>query len=118
MLTRLLEDPSPAMLATVVGMAVVVAPLLEEASYRGLFQTLLGDRLLRRHRWGVVLLVGLLFSLAHMPWVTWHALPGLFVLGVVFGAAYERTGSIWTPIVAHAVFNAANIAIAMALVAA
>lgn len=36
----------------------------------------------------------------------WQGLPGLFVLSLGLGYLYERTGSLWPPIVAHALFNA------------
>jgi len=115
LLEDLIADPTAAGFLSLVGLAVVAAPLLEEASYRAMGQTLLGDWVARRHRWALVLGVGAVFALAHWPVVTWHALPGLFVLGVGFGAAYERSGSFWMPVVMHAGFNAANIAIVLAV---
>jgi membrane protease YdiL (CAAX protease family) len=116
-LIELLDDLTLENLLTVCFAAVVYAPLAEELAYRGFAQTVLGDRL-GRHRRGLTIgLVALLFAAMHLPAVTWHALPGLFVLGVVWGAMYERTGSIWGPIAAHAVFNALNLAIVLALTA-
>jgi hypothetical protein len=43
-----------------------------------------------------------LFAALHGNWVS--SLP-LFVLGLVFAAAYERTGRIAVPMLAHALFN-------------
>ncbi len=89
--------------------AVVVAPLLEEVVFRGLVQTaLLEVELARIHRWSVILISATVFTLLHvgMPWQT---LPGLWVLGVILGWMYERTGNLWPCIFTHAGFNALNI---------
>lgn len=45
----------------------------------------------------------------------WPAMPGLFVLAVALGYLYERTGSLWPPIIVHALFNAFNVAIVLNL---
>jgi membrane protease YdiL (CAAX protease family) len=47
--------------------------------------------------------------------VPWQGLIPLFVLGITFGYLYERTGSLLPPILAHAIFNAANIGIALVI---
>ncbi len=93
------------------GGAVIGAPIVEEALYRGLIQSALVSAL--RDRWVAILLTGLIFALIHMPVVPWHALAILFALGVAMGVAYERTGRLWLCIVIHAGFNAINLALAM-----
>ena len=113
MLIELLQDKSPAKITVVFIVAVIYAPLVEELAYRGFAQTVLGDRLGRHRRWLTVFIVGGLFAVMHLPVVTWHALPGLFALGIVWGALYERSGSIWGPITAHGAFNAINLTIVL-----
>lgn len=66
-------------------------------------------------RWPALLVASAVFSVIHFSVVPWQGLISLFVLGLVFGYVYERTGSLLTPILAHAVFNAANITITLLL---
>ena len=51
----------------------------------------------------------------HASVVPWQGLVSLFVLGLVFGYLYERTGSLLTPVIAHAVFNSFNNALTLLL---
>ena len=53
-------------------------------------------------RWVAFTVSAGLFAALHGNWVS--SLP-LFVLGLVFAAAYERTGRIAVPMLAHALFN-------------
>ncbi|MGH7279666.1 MAG: lysostaphin resistance A-like protein, partial [Candidatus Rokuibacteriota bacterium] len=82
--------------------AVVVAPVMEEIVFRGLvFGTLR-----RRLPWPAAALASAtLFALAH----GYGALGFAAVLwsGAVWAYAYERTGSLWPGILAHAANNAA-----------
>jgi membrane protease YdiL (CAAX protease family) len=54
-----------------------------------------------------------LFALVHWNAVPVDAragaLPALFVLGLLFGWLFERTGRLLASITAHAAFNAANL---------
>lgn len=81
-------------------MAVVAAPLVEEAVFRGILLPLI----LRTRGWMVaLLLVNVLFALLHL-----HApsfLP-LLAVGVCLSLGMLATGSVLTPIVMHAIFNA------------
>ena len=99
-----------------IGAVVVGAPLVEEFIYRGCVQSAL-DRLFRgfgstRPAWPIVI-TSLLFMSAHASIAEPRALITLFVLSLAFGAAYRRTGSLVAPFVMHALFNAANIAMAL-----
>lgn len=108
MLNQLKEADRAGMIAIIV-MAVAIGPVLEEIVFRGLLQTLLLEAMGRSARWPVILTAAALFSVVHLGATTWHALPGLFVLGIVLGWLYERTGSLWPPVLVHAGFNAFNI---------
>lgn len=96
--------------------AVVLAPLAEEILYRGALQQAL-------HGLGMPRILSLfsasaVFAAAHLGSLVGGseagALTMLLILGMVFGWAYERTGSMWAPFTAHALFNAANLAIFLA----
>jgi len=83
--------------------AVVFAPMAEEALFRGiLFPALLKNRRFA----AAALLTGTYFALVHFHAVS--LLP-LLALSVAFSSAYAATGSLLTPIVMHALFNATSI---------
>ena len=93
------QTKSPVLLALMIALALVVAPLSEELVFRaGLFRFLRS----RAPRWVAFTISAGLFALLHGNWVS--SLP-LFVLGLLFAAAYERTGRLAVPILAHAFFN-------------
>lgn len=81
--------------------AVAIAPLAEEVFFRGLLQTVVLNT--ARSRWKAITLVSVIFAAIHFSQP--HAIPALFVLGVILGYAYERSGSLIPPIVIHALFN-------------
>lgn len=94
------------LLLTMTGLAVVIAPIAEELVFRaGLF------RYFRTRMSRSVALVtpAIFFAVLHVS--DWRTLDGfasvgpLTVLAIVYSIAYERTGRIATPIVAHALFN-------------
>jgi len=78
---------------------VLVAPVAEEVIFRGIFYPAL-----RRYSSGVVaaIFTSLAFGLSHAPV---QVSPGLAVLSGCLIIAYERSGTLWVPIVMHAVFN-------------
>lgn len=96
---------SPGLLAVMIALAVLIAPLGEELVFRaGIF------RLCRplMPRWLAILLPAVAFAALHVNWSTGQGLPSLLplvALAVIFTLAYERTGNIGTTMVAHALFN-------------
>lgn len=78
---------------------ILLAPLAEEVFFRGLvFQGFT--------RFGVLpasILTGLIFSLAH---ANIGAIVPFTIIGAVFALSLQKTGSLLTPISAHAAFNA------------
>lgn len=88
---------------TVVAVVVVGAPLMEELFYRGLLQRSLASRY---SDWLAVVGVAALFALVHFRPIE---IPGLFVIGLVFGFAALRTGRLGMAIMIHAGFNATGI---------
>lgn len=79
-------------------MACLPVPLAEELLFRGVLYTWL-------RRWGVAVAVAassLTFGLLHGLGVTFFTTT---VVGVICAFAYERSGSLWTAVVAHAMTN-------------
>ena len=98
----------PARWVVMVLLATILAPLAEELVFRaGLFR-FLRSRLPR----GMALTIpAIVFALLHGNLV---AVVPLAALGVFFALAYEKTGRISVPIIAHALFNLHTILLVMA----
>ena len=86
---------------------VVIAPIVEELTFRGVGQSLL------RERFGAmpaIVLVGIAFG-------AWHGLLIALLVLIPFGAALaylrERTNSVLPGMVVHALFNASAIAVSV-----
>lgn len=94
---------------TILAIAVVVgAPLGEELFFRGLVFPAV------RARWGLVAAIavsGALFALVHFEVSV--VLP-FWGIGMLFAWSYHRSGSLWTPVIAHAIFNGVSFAATIA----
>lgn len=112
---RLIVESAPAERAMLIVVACVIAPLVEEIFFRGLFQTVLRQLMPHAPVWSVIAIMGVVFGLIHALLVPWPALLGLTVFGVLLGWLYERTGRLWLVIAVHAAFNAFNVVIAIGL---
>lgn len=84
----------------VVGM---IPGLCEEVAFRGYFQQVFQSRFGRTQG---IFVAAALFALMHMD--PWH-MPALFAIGVFLGYLFVWTGSLWVPIIAHFVNNAASV---------
>ena len=58
--------------------------------------------------WAAMALSGILFAIVHVNAASFLA---LCFLGCAFAELYRRTGTILAPMTAHALFNAANLAL-------
>lgn len=106
--------------------AVIGAPIVEELTFRVFVQGAVLRLLTGAGRgersgnspsasaWIAAATVSGVWTATHLGAASPVALPGLFVLGVGLGLAYERTRRLGVPIVMHVVFNAANIVMSMA----
>jgi len=103
--------------------AVVIAPVLEEMLFRGLFQTMIRSFLenskfkIRNSKfpasgwaWPSIAISSIIFITVHQNLAHW---PALFVLALCLGYAYEKSGSLFRPIFIHALFNGVTIAAAL-----
>lgn len=98
---------SPLLLAMIL-LATVLAPLTEELVFRaGIFRY----TRTRLPRWVALLLPSVLFGALHGNLAGFVPLA---VLGIIFALAYERTGRIAVPIIAHGFFNLHTIALIFA----
>jgi uncharacterized protein len=105
-----LEVESPLLLAVMVVLACVGAPVTEELVFRaGIFRYARG----RLPRWGALLLPSCLFAALHGNLASFAP---LVALGTLFSLAYERTGRIGTSMVAHALFNLNSLVLILARV--
>jgi len=98
------QSPAPALEIVLIVLAVVLAPLVEEMLFRGLFQSMIRSYLGRP--WIAIVLTSILFAGIHANPTHW---PALFALAMGLGYAYEKSGSLVRPILMHAMFNAAII---------
>lgn len=97
-----------------VGLAFLVAPIVEEVLYRGLLQTAL--RRVLGGPWRGIIVSSVLFAAVHLTIVRdpasvvgVQALAPLFALSVVLGYSYERTGRLGASILIHMLFNGINL---------
>ena len=88
------------LLALLAILAVIVAPLCEEFVFRGyIYGTL------KRFscRFFAAIISALFFAVVHSS--LWSLTP-LFIVGFCLAVIYEKSGSLWAPILTHALFNA------------
>jgi membrane protease YdiL (CAAX protease family) len=83
--------------------AVVLAPVAEEFIFRGLLYPLVKQLGSPRYAWFGV---SAIFALIHLDAGT---LVPLFALALALTWLYERTDNLLTPIIAHSLFNVANL---------
>ncbi|MDD5484246.1 MAG: type II CAAX endopeptidase family protein [Kiritimatiellae bacterium] len=86
-------------------LAVVVAPVVEETLFRGILLPVL---MKKTGPGAAVVISSALFALVHQHLPSFAP---LFVLAVVLSMLYISSGSLWTPIVLHSVFNGVSICI-------
>jgi membrane protease YdiL (CAAX protease family) len=96
----------PVVFAVLATIAVVIAPIVEEAFFRGFaFKAL-------RPRWGgwpAAIISSLLFGVAHLSTSSIGLLIPTAFLGLLLVYLYVRTGSLWGSVAVHSGFNAVNV---------
>lgn len=96
---------SRAVRIVIVALAVLTAPLVEEAVYRGVLYSALRKRM---GITGAVMIVSLLFPLVHVPQYkgAWAGIIGLTLLSTALTVIRASTKSLLPCVVIHMVFNA------------
>jgi len=92
---------------------VIGAPIGEEVFFRGfLFSGLAKSRL---GGWGAVVITSLAWASVHVQYDLWD-IGYIFCLGLIIGAFRLKTGSLWPPLLMHALVNlVATIQVALLL---
>ncbi|GAB4284572.1 MAG: hypothetical protein Kow0067_06620 [Coriobacteriia bacterium] len=98
-ITRLFPDTAAGIAATVL-LALVIAPLAEEALFRGVIYAGLRDR--HGELVGLVVSSGV-FAAFHFEL---YVFAPIFVLGLLLGRIVSLRRSLWPAVIAHALFNA------------
>jgi membrane protease YdiL (CAAX protease family) len=80
---------------------VVAAPISEEGMFRGFLLSSLAQSI---GFWPGAIIANTFWTSLHVHY-PWHALVMTFIGGVAFSFVLWRTGSIWTCIVAHGMYN-------------
>ncbi len=114
-LAILRREANPLLTALTLAHVAVLVPFAEEAGWRGLLHPTIRSF---ARPWPACLLSGALFAAIHWSVIPPEGRPAglamLVALGVALGALRERTGGILAPAVLHGLFNAANVALALA----
>jgi hypothetical protein len=106
-------ERNPAALLPLIPLSILVTGPAEELLYRGVIQTRLREAL--GSPAGAVGVAAAAFSVVHIPAYAIGSgfgpalattLAILFLLGGLLGAAYEYTGNLFVPIIAHGIYNA------------
>ncbi len=87
-----------------IGMAVLIAPLVEETLFRGYLYPLFARSF---GVWPGILLTGLLFGLMHgaqLGW-TWSLVSVLVTVGIIFTIVRSKTGSVFASFMMHLGYN-------------
>ena len=100
-------DESVLVAIAAVFLIAVMAPLGEELFFRGMVFSGFRQRL---SFWPAALVAGLVFGSVHAPSGLSTVVP-LAALGFVFCWLYERTGSLWPAVIAHALNNGLALAL-------
>lgn len=103
------DHSSPAVMAALLVMALVMAPVSEELLFRGILLPVLRRRI---GVWPAVILSSLVFAALHQHT---PSLAGLFIVSVACSLAAIVSGSVVTAIWLHVLFNAGNTLLALTL---
>ncbi|MGC9455565.1 MAG: CPBP family intramembrane glutamic endopeptidase [Phycisphaerae bacterium] len=96
--------------ATLALTTAVLVPISEEVFFRGLLQSIARRHL--QNAWAAVIAISAVFAMLHAA--TPQDIPSLFVLSLVLGYTYERSGRLLSPILIHMVFNGVFVALFLA----
>ncbi|MYL32568.1 CPBP family intramembrane metalloprotease [Pontibacillus yanchengensis] len=90
--------------------ATIISPFYEEIFYRGFIYSWLRDR------WNVGISLfssSAIFTIVHIP--HYNTLPVVFLSGLVFGWMFEKTNSVVSSMIIHALFNGTALLVTLTL---
>jgi membrane protease YdiL (CAAX protease family) len=94
----------PIVRAMILFSGAIITPFFEEVLFRGLIQTTIRSYTMRP--WLSITITSGIFAMFHSQEAHW---PAIFILGMLFGYAYEKSGSLFRPIFIHILFNGLTI---------
>jgi membrane protease YdiL (CAAX protease family) len=103
----LTRNPQPTVRVFMLSFIILIVPVFEEFLFRGLFQSMARSYL--KSAWLGIIATSLIFAMMH-PLLHW---PAIFILSLAIGYSYERSGSIFRPILVHVLFNTTNVCAAL-----
>lgn len=106
--TLLADGSTPALFLNILMLAFLPA-LGEEWFFRGSLQRIFTQKIGDKNPWQAILITAFLFSLLHFQFEGF--LPR-FLLGIVLGYVFYKTGNIWIAVFLHFLFNASQILMA------
>ncbi len=104
MVKNLLDMKSTTDLLVILGVVAVLPAVAEELFFRGVLQRLFIQ--LFKRPWAGIITVAIIFSAMHGQFLGFFP---RFVLGVVLGALYWYSGSLWPGMLAHFIYNASQV---------
>ncbi|MEL3911465.1 CPBP family intramembrane glutamic endopeptidase [Treponema pedis] len=85
-------------------LTISLTPLFEEIFYRGYLYN--GLKLTYSNRNAAIIISGMIFGIYHIPRYGYDfGIIILVLLGIALAHCYEKTGTIWTPIIMHSLYN-------------
>ena len=110
LLRRLIEDDQTIWTYIMAGIVVLITPIVEELTYRGILQS--GLVVGGIPRWIAIAGTSIVFAGMHWTSAEPNAVVALFVFSMGLGWVYEKTGRLTAPIAMHMLFNAGNFVLA------
>lgn len=101
---RIMEEKSLVTLIFMITFGAIIAPLIEEFLFRGFLLTAMNKYF---GRWKAILMSSLIFASVHL---NIYVFLQIFILGILLGYVFERTGSLVAPIAVHVIHNSATFA--------
>ncbi len=101
--TVLRQSSDVPLIVTICFSAGIVAPLVEETVFRGYLYPILKKY---TGAWFALISSSLLFGIIHVSLVPFIPLA---IFGAILVLLYEYTKTLWAPVIAHAIFNAATL---------
>ena len=109
-LTFFSTEPFGLQMMLLILLVTVGAAVIEEVMYRGLLLPTIASIIGGRSMWKASIATSIIFALMHIGPAQPSAILGLFILSLGLCYARVKSGSVLSPIIIHAIFNAMNIA--------